>query len=404
LGDVVILGAGQGGLQAAASLREAGHAGAVTLLGAEPGLPYQRPPLSKAYLKEGDEGRLVLRPEAFFAEKAIAYRPATVATAIDRTARRVVLEGGEALPYDALILATGARNRPLPVPGAELPGVMGLRDLADARAIRAATMRASRAVVIGGGFIGLEYAAQARRMGLEVTVLEAGERVMARSVSPAVSARFAALHARWGVELRLGARAEAVLGGTRATGVRLTGGEEVPADLVLVAVGVLPEDGLARAAGVACDPAGGVIVDPTGLTSDPAIYALGDCAALVPRGAGTRMRLESVQNAVDGARAVAATVAGRPTPLEAVPWFWSDQADAKLQIAGLGLGVEAWEAREGAGGRMTVLGYRAGRLACVETVNAPADHMAARRLLALAEAPTRAEVGAAGDLRALLGR
>jgi 3-phenylpropionate/trans-cinnamate dioxygenase ferredoxin reductase subunit len=405
MSDVVILGAGQGGLQAAASLREAGHAGAITLVGAEPGLPYQRPPLSKAYLKDGDESRLWLRPEAFFTERDIDYRNGAFAEAIDLAARTVALGDGGALRYDALVLATGARNRTLPVPGAELPGVLMLRSLADAAEIRAATGSARRAAVIGGGFIGLEFAAQARGLGLEVTVLEASPRVMARSVSPQTSAHFEALHRGWGVDLRLGAAAEAIVGGTRAEGVRLSGGEVVEADLVLVAVGVAPEDGLARAAGLACDPQGGVVVDASGRSSDPAVHALGDCAALVPRGASGRMRLESVQNAVDGARAVAAAIAGLPPPPEPVPWFWSDQADAKLQIAGLGAEAEEWEAQDRGGGRLAVLGFRGGRLACTETVNAPADHMSARRLLALPEPPTREAVSAAGgDLRALLKR
>ena len=393
---IVIVGAGQGGFQAAASLRQEGYEGPVTLVGDEPGLPYQRPPLSKAYLKDGDPDRLALRPAAFYETGAIEVLSGVGVTRIDREGHRVQLSDGRSLPWDKLILATGSRNRGLSLPGAELDGVVELRTLADAQVLRRRMPEVGDVIVIGGGFIGLEFAAVARSFGVEVTVLEAAPRVMSRVVSAATSDFFHALHAGLGVHIRLGATAAEILSkdGTRISGVRLSDGAEVAGDLVVIAVGIVPNVELAEAAGLDCD--NGILVDAELRTSDPDIFAIGDCVSFVPRGRADRLRLESVQNAVDGARAVAATICGQPTPLTAVPWFWSDQATAKLQIAGLAHDADAHEAVDRGQGKLCVFCYRDGRLVGVETVNSPADHMAARKVLAARDDVTADELRAAG--------
>ena len=392
---IVIVGGGQGGFQAAASLRQEGYEGPVTIVGDEPGLPYQRPPLSKAYLKDGNSERLALRPAAFYESGRIEVISGVPATRIDRGARTVELADERSFAWDKLILATGSRNRRLPVPGADLDGVVELRTLADAKALRERMTSVRRAIVIGGGFIGLEFAAVARGLGVEVMVLEAAPRVMSRVVSPALSEHFHALHARLGVTLRLSAAAAEIVGdGNRATGVRLADGTELAGDLVVVAVGIVPNVELAEAAGLDC--ANGVLVDDKLRTSDRDIFAIGDCVAFVPHGRTERLRLESVQNAVDGARAVAATICGRPTPLTAVPWFWSDQAPAKLQIAGLTHDSDRREVVERGDGKLCVFCFRSGRLVGVETVNSAADHMAARKVLATRHDVTPEEVAAAG--------
>lgn len=367
---VVILGAGQGGLQAAVSLRQEGHAGPITLIGAEPGLPYQRPPLSKAFLKTGQAEKLVLRPAAFFETAGIELVPETPILRIDRAGRRVH-GGGRSWAYDHLILATGARNlRP------DLPGVaraLDLRSLADARALRAELGRPRRIAVIGGGFIGLEFAAVARGLGHAVTVAEAAPRLMARVLSPAMSARFAGLHRDLGTDLVLGDPVAEVT----AEGLRLASGRALKADLVLLAAGVRPNVELAEAAGLALD--NGIAVDARLRTSDPAISALGDCAAFPDPVTGRRVRLESVQAATDQARAIARRLArGCDDAYAAVPWFWSDQADWKLQIAGLaGPDHDSVETPDGA-----VFRFHGDRLSAVETVNAAGVHMRARRALA----------------------
>ncbi|MDF2234073.1 FAD-dependent oxidoreductase [Albimonas sp. CAU 1670] len=383
---VVILGGGQGGFQAAASLRQEGYAGPVRLVSDEPGLPYQRPPLSKAYLKDGDAARLALRPEAFFAASAIELVHDR-ATALLRETREVALASGAVLAYDHLILAPGARNARPPLPGLDAPGVLGLRTLADAQALRAALPATvedgARAVVIGGGFIGLEFAAVARAFGCAVTVVEAAPRLMARAVSPETSARFRGKHESLGVDLALGVPVAEVLtdAAGRACGVGLADGREIPAGLVLLAAGVRPNVELAQAAGL--EVADGIAADAQLLTSDPAISALGDACSFPDPRTGARVRLESVQAATDHARAVARRLAGRPEPYAALPWFWSDQADWKLQIAGLPpRGESAADVHDLPRGGFAVRRWEGDALVCVETVNAPAEHMAARRLLA----------------------
>ncbi|HEV2541272.1 MAG TPA: FAD-dependent oxidoreductase [Methylobacterium sp.] len=384
--SIVIVGAGQAGFQAAASLREAGFAGRLTLVGEETALPYQRPPLSKAYLAGKTDARgLLLRQESFFAEHRIDHRSGTRVTAIDRAERRVQLSDGEHLAYDHLILATGTRNRALPVPGGDLAGVRQLRSLDDADALRTAIEGVRRIVVVGAGFIGLEFAAVCADRGLSVTVIEAAERVMARAVSPETSETFRAFHEEVGVRFLFGAGVTAIEGaGGRATAIRTADGQNLPADLVLVGIGVVPNHELAAEAGLAVRD--GIEVDAVLATSDPAISAIGDCVRFPSRFAagmpgGDRVRIESVQNAVDQGRCLAARLTGRPAAYDAVPWFWSDQGPRKLQIAGLAAPGDASVLRR-VGAGFSVFRFRGDALSAVESIDRPADHMAARRLLA----------------------
>ncbi|KQQ48368.1 pyridine nucleotide-disulfide oxidoreductase [Methylobacterium sp. Leaf125] len=398
---VVIVGAGQAGFQVAASLREAGFADPVTLLGDE-GLPYQRPPLSKAYLAgKTDAVGLCLRPASYFDEHRIARRSGVAATAIDRAARQVRLSDGGSLAYDHLVLATGARNRTLPVPGHDLAGVYQLRSLADADALKAARGAARAIAIVGAGFIGLEFAGICAGSGLPVTVIEAADRPMARAVSAETAAFFTQAHQGAGVRFAFGAGVQALEGEAgRVARVRLADGSAIDADLVLVGIGVVPNQDLAEAAGLAVGD--GIHADPFLATSDPAISALGDCARVPSRFAdGQALRIESVQNAVDQGRCLAARLTGRPTAYAAVPWFWSDQGPHKLQIAGLTRPDDASVVRPTAGG-LSVFRFRDGRLSGVETVDRPADHMAARRILSLG-VPLTPEAAAdpARDLKAL---
>jgi 3-phenylpropionate/trans-cinnamate dioxygenase ferredoxin reductase subunit len=386
---VIIIGAGQAGLQAAASARDEGYEGPITLVGEEAFAPYQRPPLSKAYLKgEMDEEGLELRGPDFYGETGVTLLTGLRAEAIDRAARTVRLSDGASLGYDQLVLAMGARNRPLNVAGADLAGVMFLRGLDDARAIKAAVAGARRAVVIGAGFIGLEFAAVAAAKGLEVTVVEIGPRVMGRALSAAMSDFFAAEHRKMGVTLRLEAGVDAIAGHQgRAAGVVLSSGETLPADIVLIGIGVLPQVELAERAGL--DTADGVVVDAQLRTSDPAIFAIGDLALHPTRFAPRPVRLESVQNAIDQGRAVGAALAGRAAAYDKAPWFWSDQGPFKLQMAGLNIGCDQSVLRgDPAGGAFSVFSFRDGRLASVDSVNRPVDHMAARKILTNAAALT----------------
>ncbi|QFR34830.1 NAD(P)/FAD-dependent oxidoreductase [Ancylobacter sp. TS-1] len=408
---IVIVGAGQGGFQAAASLRESGYAGRLVLVGEEPGLPYQRPPLSKAYMK-GDAGieQIELRPAAFYADHRIELVNAR-AVALDRAAHRLLLEGGASLPYAHLILATGARNRPLPVPGHDLAGVFYLRTRADADALRGRLEGARRVVVIGAGFIGLEFAAVVRALGHEVTVLEGAGRVLARAVSPEMSAFFAQAHAAMGTHLVLGAGVIGLTGEEgHVTGVETTDGAVHPADFVLVGIGVVPNVELAAEAGL--EVANGIVVDAHLATADPSISALGDAVAYPSRFAGGMTRLESVQNAADQARSLAHRLTGRlsptgePAPFEAVPWFWSDQADLKLQMVGLAAATDTAVLRgDPASRRFSVFRFRDGVLTAIESVNRPADHMLGRRLLAGTPAITPEQAGDESfELKSLLGR
>jgi 3-phenylpropionate/trans-cinnamate dioxygenase ferredoxin reductase subunit len=379
----VIVGAGQAGFQTAASLRQEGFAGRIMLIGDEPVLPYQRPPLSKSYLA-GDSGldELWLRPEAFYAAHEIEMLAGETVTAIDRPERRLKLGSGDEIVWDHLVLATGARFRPLAVPGAELDGVLPLRTLADADILHDRLAEAREIVVIGAGFIGLEFASVAIARGAAVHIIEITQQAMGRVVSAAISRFFADAHRRWGCEISFGTGVTRILGADgRATGVETTDGRHIPADLVLICVGVIPNAELACGAGLAVD--NGIVVDEYLATADPSVFAIGDCANFPTPFAAQRVRLESVQNAVDQGRCVAAAIAGKPAVYDKVPWFWSDQGDLKLQIAGITVGHDAAVLRgDPADGHFSVFCYRGGRLIGVESVNQAADHVVARRLLA----------------------
>lgn len=381
--DVVIVGAGQAGFQVAASLREGGFAGRILLIGDEAGLPYQRPPLSKAYLAgKSDRVALNLRAEAFFAQAGIDVLSGQTVAGIDRARRSVRLGNGEAVAYGHLVLATGARNRPLPVPGAELAGVLQLRSADHAEALKVRLTDVRRLVIVGAGFIGLEIAATASARGIDVTVLEATSRPMARALSETMSEFFRAIHEKAGVRLVFNTAVSRIHGEAgHATAVETADGRTFDAGLVVVGVGVLPNVELAAEAGLAVD--NGIVVDEHLLTSDPAISAIGDCAAFAqPFAEGRLGRVESVQNAVDQARCVAARLTGNARPYRAIPWFWSDQGPYKLQIAGMStphdLSVVRGSPETGA---FSVFCFRNGRLAGVESVNKPADHMVARKLI-----------------------
>ncbi len=379
--SIVIVGAGHAGVQAAASLREEGSDAAIVLLSGEPDLPYQRPPLSKAFLKGAmDRAGLPLRAEAFYRDKAIDLRLGVEAARIDLAGKRVELSSGAAEPFDHLILATGARPRPFDIPGAMLEGVLSLRNIADAASIRERLVVGTRVVVIGAGFIGLEIAATALALGGEVTVVEIA-RPLGRAVSPATSDFFLDAHQAFGARFRLGVGVKAIEGANgAAAAVVLSDGERVAADVVIVGVGVFAEDRLARAAGLTCD--NGVVVDAHLAASDPAVSAIGDCAQFPQHSVGQLLRLESVQNATDQAKSVARRLTGKPAPYRALPWFWSDQGDLKLQIAGLSHGVDRWILRGDPKDRaFAAFGFRNGLLAAVETVNRGGEHMAARRII-----------------------
>ncbi|WP_181774737.1 NAD(P)/FAD-dependent oxidoreductase [Amycolatopsis pittospori] len=394
---VLVVGAGQSGFGVATSLRDRKFGGRVVLIGDEPGLPYQRPPLSKGYLAgTAGDAQLRLRAEDFFAEKGIELIAGRVAS-IDREGAKVVLEDGSTHGYDHLVLATGSSNRTLPVPGSTLDGVFTLRTKDDADVLRTALENAENVVVVGGGFIGLEFAAHA---GRPVTIVEALDRLMARVATPEVSAYFAALHEGSGHTVLLGQGVAALHGDGRVTEVELSDGRRLPADLVLVGVGVEPRTSLAEEAGLAV--ANGVVVDEHLLTGDPKISAVGDCANFPCVQAGTATRLESVQNAVDQARAAAAAILGEAAPYDSLPWFWTDQLGAKLQIAGILTGSDDTVVTgDREGGKFSVLSFRDGVLAGVESVNRPPDHIAARRLFAADPAPRFEALEAHGfDLKA----
>jgi 3-phenylpropionate/trans-cinnamate dioxygenase ferredoxin reductase component len=379
--SIVIIGAGHAGIQLAASIREEGYQETVVVLSDEVDLPYQRPQLSKAFLKAPDAESLPLRADQFYSENRIDLRLGEAATSIDRYARRIVLRSGRAVEYSHLILACGARPRPFETPDAALEGVAILRRLSDAQALRDQLAAAKQVVVIGAGFIGLEVAATAAGLGKGVAIVELGSRVMGRAVSPIASSFFAKAHEAFGARIFLNTGVAALRGPLgRVSEVELSDGRLLPADLVVVGVGILPEDALAVAAGLDC--ANGIAVDEVLRSSDESISAIGDCAAFQSHLIDAPIRLESVQNAVDQARCVARRLVGKAERYAALPWFWSDQGDLKLQIAGLSHGVDQWITRGGPEGRsFAVFGFRGGVLTAVETVNRTGDHMAARKLL-----------------------
>jgi 3-phenylpropionate/trans-cinnamate dioxygenase ferredoxin reductase subunit len=377
---ILIVGAGQAGAQAVATLRGEGFAGALAMVGDEPYAPYQRPPLSKAYLQGTFEReRLFLKPDAFYAEARCALITDVAATMIDRAKKSVALADGRALSYDKLLLATGARVRKIAVAGADLSGIFYLRGISDVDAMRAHFVPGAKLAVVGGGYIGLEVAAVARKVGLDVTVFEALDRVMARAVSPVVSAFYESVHREAGVKFEMKTGVEAFEGSGKLEVVR-AGGKSWPADIALVGIGVLPNIELAKAAGLACDD--GIVVDRHCATSDPAIFAAGDCTRHHGRD-GNLIRLECVQNAIDQAKHAALAMVGRPIPYGEVPWFWSDQYDLKLQIAGLARPGDQIVVRSAPATRkFAVFHLREGRVAAVEAVNAAPEYIVGRKLIA----------------------
>lgn len=387
---IVVIGGGHAGVQLCGALAAAGLGPRTHLVCAEPQLPYQRPPLSKAFLKQPDEALQEHRGAAWFAEQGIRVHLGTAATAIDRAARRVQLADGSGLDYAWLVLATGAHARTLPPLHAGLANVHVLRSAADARRLRAALPSMQRLTVLGGGFIGLEVAATARALGREVQVLESAPRLMLRSVSPELSAHVEAGHRAAGIALHLGVAVGGFEIEDGSEGQRLAAlavdGVRTEVDTLLLGIGAQPETALAEACGLAC--ANGIVVDAQMRTSDPQILAVGDCCNFPEAGSGRRLRLESVQNANDQAKTAAATIGGAAQPYAALPWFWSEQGAMRLQMAGLAPAEGERHRRPGATpASFSVLHYAGGRLACVESVNAPMDHMAARRLLELGVSP-----------------
>lgn len=395
---IAIIGAGQAGFQVAASLRDMHYEGRVVIVGDEPQAPYQRPPLSKAYLLgECTEAQIALRPDAFYGQRHIELITGKRAVAIDRTRRMVGLEDDSVIEYDHLVLATGARNRPLPVPGADLQNVFFLRTLDEANALRARMASAKNAVVIGAGFIGLEFAASAAKQGISVTVLDVADRPMARALSKAMSAVFTREHEKMGVRLLFNTQVMHLLGDAGAvTDVETVDGKVLPADLVVIGIGVIPSVELAATSDLPIE--NGIIVDEFLQTSDPHISAIGDVAAYAnPYASADRVRLESVQNACDQARCVASRIMGKPAPYDALPWFWSNQGHLKLQMAGLpASGCEEVLRGDPNGTACSVFLFRGDTLVCVETLNRAADHMLGRRLLANRVAVTAQQ---AGDLK-----
>lgn len=401
MSNVVIVGAGQAGSSLAVKLRTLGFQGGVTLVGDEPVLPYQRPPLSKKYLmKDMAADQLLLRPQRFYDEHGIRVVTGRRVASIDRAASRLLLEDGD-LAYDQLALTTGASPRALSAAlGGNLPGVHLVRTLADVDRMAPMFKAGGRVLIVGGGYIGLEAAAVASTLGLRVTLVEATSRILQRVAAPQTSDYFRALHAGRGVEVLeatglLGM--EALPGGTIAA--HLGDGRDLAVDFVIVGIGVAPNDALARAAGLACD--GGIVVDAEGRTGDPAIWAAGDCTRLPYR--GEMIRLESVQNAIDQAEAVAANMLGVGRPYVPQPWFWSDQYDVKLQIAGLNAGYDHVAVRAGAGPARSHWYFRGSELLAIDAMNDPRAYMVGKRLIEAGRSPAPAQLSdPALDLKALL--
>jgi 3-phenylpropionate/trans-cinnamate dioxygenase ferredoxin reductase subunit len=375
---VLIIGAGHAGGTAAALLRQYGHEGPVVLAGEEAAPPYQRPPLSKAWLKgEADLEALLLRPESFYAEQDIDLRTGVTATAIDAAGKTVTFADGTVEPYDVLILATGSTARRLALPGADRPDLLELRTLVDAEKLKAALGPGKRLAVVGGGYVGLEAAASARALGAEAVVIERMDRVLARVASETLSTFFTAHHRAHGVEILTSAEVT----GFEDAGVRLADGRLIEADAVLVGVGALACEQLAREAGLTC--LNGVVVDAEARTSDPSIFAIGDVTFRpVPVHGGAMHRLESVPNALEQAKQAASAIVGRAAPAPETPWFWSDQYEVKLQIAGLPGEADRQVVRgDVAAGAFAVFHLAGDRIVCVEAVNAPAEFMAGRMMI-----------------------
>lgn len=384
---VVVIGAGQAGAALVAKLRGAGHTGQITLIGEETAPPYQRPPLSKAYLLgEMEEERLWLRGADFYADQSITLRLGQRVTAIDPAAKTVTV-AGDVISYDELALTTGSTPRRLPAAvGGDLAGVYTVRTLADVDAMKAEFVAGRRLVIVGGGYIGLEAAAVASKLGLDVTVLEMAPRILQRVAAPETSNYFRALHAAHGVKILESTGLDRLLGDTRVIGARLADGTELPADFVIAGVGILPGIALAEAAGLAIE--NGIKTDEFGRSSDPHIWSAGDCASFPWRGG--RLRLESVGNAIDQAEVVAENILGAGKPYEAKPWFWSDQYDCKLQIAGLNTGYDNIVTRGPEGESVSFWYFKGDTLLAVDAMNDPRAYMVGKRLIEQGKSPAKA--------------
>ncbi|MDO8323400.1 MAG: FAD-dependent oxidoreductase [Phenylobacterium sp.] len=379
---VVVLGAGHAGGTLVALLRQYGFEGALTLVGDEPIAPYQRPPLSKAWLKgEADADSLALKPLEFYAENKIDFRPGVSAVKLRRADKTVELSDGSTLSYDILVIATGMRPNKLPVAGAELEGVLSLRTAADAEALKSHLKPGAHLAIIGGGYIGLEVAASARALGAEATVIERESRILARSACEALSTFFADYHRARGVKFELGAGVDSLTGaGGKVTGVKLADGRTIPADVVLVGVGGKPNDELAAEAGL--ETARGVVVDLEARTSDPSIFAIGDVSHRPMPHYDRMFGPESVPSALEQAKQAAAAITGRPAPTPEVPWNWSDQYDLKLQIAGLPFDADKILVRgDPATARFAIFHLKGDLIQSVEAVNAPPEYMMGRQLI-----------------------
>lgn len=381
---VVIIGAGQAGVQTAFSLRDLGYTGEITLVNGEKFLPYQRPPLSKAYLKNSvTDDSLLFRNEQLYENKKIEILQGSAATNINRQSKSVSLSTGVDLAYEKLVIATGSRNRVLPIAGEDdLKNVIQLRDLRDAKQLRSELQRKPEIAIIGGGFIGLECASVATKLGAQASVIEAASRVMERAVCPILSDHVQNHHTAKGITLYLEKKVVALeRNGNFAAGLQMQDGSRLSCDLILIAIGIVPNSELAEASGLPVQ--NGILVDDTLCTLDPNIFAIGDCACFPSDFANQNIRLESVQNAVDQAKTVAATICGNPTSYHSVPWFWSDQSSLKIQIAGLTSKADRTVLTgDQASGKFSVCCFTNDQLVGVESINQPADHMAARKLLA----------------------
>lgn len=378
--DIVVIGAGQAGASLVAKLRTEGFDGNITLIGAEDVPPYQRPPLSKAYLLgEMEESRLYLRPHSFYNDKRITLKLGASVEAIDTDARTVALETGETVPYDQLALTTGSTPRRLPDEiGGGLKGVYEMRTLRDADGMAPDFAEGKRALIVGGGYIGLEAAAVAAKRGVQVTLVETADRILQRVACPETSDFFRKLHHGHGVEIREGTGLARLTGTDGVlTGAVLSDGQELELDFAIVGIGIAPATTLAEASGLEVD--NGIRVDAHGRTSAPGVWAAGDCASFHRQ--GQWIRLESVQNAIDQAEAVAANMLGAGTDYDPKPWFWSDQYDVKLQIAGLNVGYDRVVVRPGEGGSVSHWYYAGDTLLAVDAMNAARDYMVGKRLI-----------------------
>lgn len=389
---VVVVGASHAGAQAVDSLRRDGFAGRIVLVGEESGAPYQRPPLSKKYLLgELPLERLAIRQPVFYEQHRIDLLTGVRVTRIEPNARMVALSHGAPIAYDDLILCVGSRVRKLVCPGAELAGVHYVRTVDDVARLQAEMSAGNKLVVIGAGYIGLETAASARKLGLNVTVLEMAERCLNRVTAPVVSEFYARKHAQEGVRLLTNTRVDALVGETQVTGVRCGDGSVIPADIVVVGVGIVPDTELAKSAGLACD--NGIVVDERCRTSVPHIYAAGDCTNHPSVRYGYRVRLESVDNAVEQARVAAAHICGKEIPHAHTPWFWSDQYDVKLQTAGLMQGHDQQVVRgDPDSGHFSVWYLKAGELLAVDAINRPGDFIIGKRWIGERKRPDVAKL------------